>query len=409
MTFYENLSRLYRDKGNLPLEKERDGGWKYFLQHASSPIFQKIRPLAQTTFNLATKGEITKGEIDSHIYPECRGRVLVFIDGFFSEEHSDCEALKGQWEVMPLSSAYRIYPLYLERRFSEEKEGSPFAALNTAIHPEGAFLYFPPQSMVGAPLQILFISTESSSSLISPRVHLFVGAGATVSAYFSSVVRGNPEKCWVNAMIDIVCERQSSLSLFNHVTSANWHLETIRVKLKEEAQFESSAFLSQGELIRQEYRVALEGTRSSAKIGGAFSLKGRNEVQIEVGVDHLAEAAISSQSFKGVLSDTSRSTFKGRIYVKPEAQKTESYQISRSLLVSEGAKAVAEPILEIFADDVKASHGATVGQVDKESLFYLKTRGFSDEEAKALLIKAFLRDMIDAVPLASLRQTLLLV
>jgi Fe-S cluster assembly protein SufD len=150
---------------------------------------------------------------------------------------------------------------------------------------------------------------------------------------------------------------------------------------------------------RHDYRVAMSGENSEALLHGLLTLKDRREAHNNILIDHQAPHCRSNQLFKGVLSDVSRSSFEGKILVRQEAQKTEAFQLNNNLLLSERANADSKPNLEIFADDVKASHGATIGQLNAEHLFYLKTRGLRDIEAKKLLVNGFCREILDLIPI----------
>ncbi len=158
--------------------------------------------------------------------------------------------------------------------------------------------------------------------------------------------------------------------------------------------------------VRTDYHVILAGENAEALLNGVWMLADKREAHIHIFIDHQAPQCRSYQLFKGVLNDFSRSSFEGKIMVRQAAQKTEAFQLNNNLLLNDHAHADSKPNLEIFADDVKASHGATVGQLDIEQLFYMKTRGFPEEEAKNLLIYGFAEQVIQMIPLESLRNSI---
>jgi Fe-S cluster assembly protein SufD len=160
----------------------------------------------------------------------------------------------------------------------------------------------------------------------------------------------------------------------------------------------------QERIARHSLRVHIQGENADALLQGLWHQKKSSQTHTHVFVEHAAPHAKSLQKFKGVLKDTAQSSFEGKIFVRPEAQKTEAYQLNQNLLLSDAAIANAKPNLEVFADDVKASHGATFSQVDDEQLFYLKSRGLSPEAASRLLIRGFMQEMIDQIGVPSVRQ-----
>jgi Fe-S cluster assembly protein SufD len=158
--------------------------------------------------------------------------------------------------------------------------------------------------------------------------------------------------------------------------------------------------------VRNDYRVVIGGENAEASLNGVWMLGDRNESHMHVIVDHQAPHCRSMQLFKGVLNGNSHSSFEGKILVRQAAQKTEAFQLNNNLLLSDRAHADSKPNLEIFADDVKASHGATVGQLDKEQIFYMKTRGFHEADAKNLLVYGFCEEVIDMIPIPSVHQAM---
>ena len=178
--------------------------------------------------------------------------------------------------------------------------------------------------------------------------------------------------------------------------------------LKRNSIFHAVNYTEGSFTVRNDYRVALTGERGEASLNGVWMLDEKHEARVHVLMDDQAPSCQSNQLFKGVLTDFARlPSFEGKIYVRREAQKTMAYQLNRNLLLSDRANADSKPNLEIFADDVKASHGATVGQLDEEQMFYLRTRGYSQEEARNILVYAYTKEVLDLVRIPTLHQLLL--
>jgi Fe-S cluster assembly protein SufD len=194
-------------------------------------------------------------------------------------------------------------------------------------------------------------------------------------------------------------------AFFSHleISKANMLLSDFKATLKTKATLKHLALTNRGYLTRNRLRIALLGEGADALLQGLWNLGESHQCHTHAHIEHAAPSCHSLQKFKGVLQGQAQSSFEGKIYVHPEAQKTEAYQLNHNLLLSEGAAAHAKPNLEIFADDVKASHGATMSEVDGEQLFYLQSRGLTKESARALLVRGFIQEILDPIPYPSVR------
>jgi Fe-S cluster assembly protein SufD len=303
---------------------------------------------------------------------------LVFVDGFLQETQ-----LPAPLIYLPIAKAIRSYGLFLQARLAKlsSEETDPLAALNGAFQGRGAFLYVPPKCKAALHLTHL----HTSDAMASPRLHIYLGRGSELRLTQTS--EGKSGFC--NSMIDFVLDEGARCLL---VDRSEGDFQAIRATLKKESHFKT-VFL--GKQIRVSIKVQLLEERSEAELFGLLQLSGDRESHIHASVEHAAPHTRSRQHFKSVLSDRGKYSFEGKIHVRPAAQKTEAYQLNNALLLSDEASANAKPNLEIFADDVKASHGATVGQLDPEHLFYLRSRGLDLEQAKQLLIEGFCKEIID--------------
>jgi Fe-S cluster assembly protein SufD len=320
---------------------------------------------------------------------------LVFVNGAYSAALSH---IPEPLIALPLSQAFRVYGNFLNPRLQKQlkEEKDPFAALNSAYFSEGLFLYLPPKSMCEVPLNIEHVIDHvAQPTLLCPRIHLFAGREAQARFCFSQ--KNAYAHVWVNSVIDLALEDGAYVAL---TTLASQHegahdFLALRATLKERSVFKSYGVSNGAATSRQDYAIHLLGANAEASLYGVWGLKGNRQHHVNVWMDHQRPSCTSLQKFKGVVADSSRSSFEGKIYVHQEAQKTEAYQMNNNLVLSERASAYAKPNLEIFADDVKASHGATVGQLDEEQLFYLTTRGCPLPLARTLLVRGFTREMID--------------
>lgn len=409
------LAALWEHNGRLdeqdPLKKVRTRAWDRFLElgvpDRKTEVFRYIplHKLFCRPFTLKTSS--TLSNIEESILPECPQSVIVFVNGTFRPDLSKTYALPNKVVLTTLADAMKTYGSFLNNQWARsiKEEQDPFANLNMSLHSEGAFLYIPPKTIFDIPVQILNIVEEGFNGWAMPRLQVFVGSQSEVKLHITHDIK-TPASYVVNNVVEFAIEDNAHVNVTQtsrRTGSEAWLMEALRATLKRNSSFKCVNVTSGSQTTRHDYRVALAGEGSEALLNGLWMLQGSNEAHIHVLVEHQAPHCHSNQFFKGVLTDKSRSSFEGKIYVFEEAQKTEAYQLNQNLVLSDDAIAYSKPNLEIFADDVKASHGATVGQLEPEELFYLRTRGFSSTEAKNLLIASFCREVTDMLLLPSLQ------
>ncbi len=278
----------------------------------------------------------------------------------------------------------------------------PLVALNSAYLRDGFVLNVAKNADVDKPVEVLFFNTGNDAA-IYPRVlyRLAENSGATIierhlgmGSYFTNIYTA------------IAQESASRLRYYRAVNESgnSFHINMAAVQLQKNAQFEGFSMATGGKLTRQEYQLQLLDKDVCCSIGGVYLINGQESHDFTVLADHFEPGGKSAQHFRGVLDDQARTVFQGKIYVRRSAQKTDGYQSHHALLLAPTAEASAKPELEIYADDVKCSHGATSGQIDPVALFYLKSRGIPEQAAKALLAEAFINEAIEQVTLEPLRE-----
>lgn len=290
--------------------------------------------------------------------------------------------------ILPLEGAKQMFGALLHNRFEKwlQLEKDPFACLNAALSTEELFFYAPPRSEVA--FSILHAGEEG---LLLPRLHIHVGKHAEVNLTLDQKGIGT-----VNRFVDFTLEEGAQVKL--HMRAhAERQIDTIRVSLKQNSTFKSVNAMKNTAFQRQDYAVSLLGENSFVELFGVSELDNDNQAHTNVFVEHVAPHATSSQKFKGIVKGRARASFEGKIYVHQKAQQTNAYQMSNYLILDSKASANSKPNLEIFADDVKASHGATIGQIDKEHLFYLQSRGLAKKDAEKLLIQGFVQEIYDKI------------
>lgn len=356
-----------------------------------------------------TQSHLSKEAIAPYILPECLQSVMVFINGSYSPELSTLSALPLNIVGSSLNDAFATYGTFIQNHWIKniKEEKDPFALLNLALHSNAAFLYIPPKSTLKQPLQILsIINSEDQAALILPRWQLFLGNNSQAEIVTRQVTLSGQGNISISSF-DIVIEENSHLKL-TQVTSEDredsWCLESGRALLKKDSTLNTVELMKGGEATRRDWRVQLAGENSEANLNGLGLFAGKNEGHVHILMEHQAPHCRSMQFYKNVLRDSSRSSFEGKIYVHQPAQKTDAFQLNNNLLLSDAAQAFTKPNLEIFTDDVKASHGATMGQLDEEQMFYLRARGLDQKLAQNLLIRGFCSEIIDKITLKSINQ-----
>lgn len=320
--------------------------------------------------------------------PECS--YIVLVNGMFCKEASSYDS--SGCTILSLKEAYQTYGTLLANSMNKSASTSSTALelLNLAMSQDGVFILLSPKYVASRPLQIISIG-DVDEQLILPRVHIFAGAGSELTIIQTKHVT---QGALYNSLIQVQCEENARV-VFEEVElkSNGDYFEHIRVTLKRSSYF-GSTFVNTAARANRDIHVCLAGDGAEAETSGVWLLDSNNAISTKVTMEHLEPHCRSMQLFKGVLAGSSVSNFDGKIHVHKKAQKTQSYQLNKNLLLSEGAKAVSTPNLEIFADDVKASHGATVGKLDSEHLFYLTSRGISQIEAKSFLVYGFCEEVV---------------
>lgn len=332
---------------------------------------------------------------------------FVFVDGEFSKELSDLRAAPKQLIALPLADGYQTYGSFLHSRLEKslKVEKNPFASLNLALETKGLFLFVPPKTQIEAPIHCIQLFSGEKKGLYSPRIQLFIGSGSQLS-WISTIHSLGDGGYWSNGVMDIALEEGSHFDLTTHLNIGDkaWHFNSYRATLKRDSSLVSTQFGMGGRGVRDDYQIFLQGENCEAKLKGISLLHGQRQAHTHVLMGHQAPHTRSSQLFKSVVDDAGKSSFQGKIFVEKEAQKTEAYQSNHNLLLGGHAIAYSKPNLEIFADDVKASHGSTISKLKELELFYLKTRGLSSETAKRLLILAFSQEVINTISDPLIRQ-----
>ena len=362
--------------------------------------FVNTHELAGTAFELAADSPVDAAWVQSQIYPACENSVVVFVNGAYQESLSDLSSLGDSFKIQCLSEAIADSEIKQTLLDALENENDVFAAINSAFVHHGVWIDIPAKATLENPVQFLYISTGSVSAPVTSHPRLVMRLGEMAELKMIVTYAGTRENYFINAVKDFIVRDGAGIT-FTQVQkddAESWHCSKMRVQLHRDARFFARNASSGNRLARHHYEVRLKEEGAELHLTGASVLKNQEQAHNFVRVHHEAPHCNSNQLFKNVIDDKGRSSFDGTVIVDKGAQLTNSDQLINNLMLSDEAHADNKPNLMIFADDVKCTHGTTVGQIDEDQLFYLKTRGLSQELAKSLLTTSFVASLIQTIP-----------
>lgn len=377
----------------------RDEAWRY----------TDVSPLGHVAFGRpdGAAERVTPADLRPFLWDEAAPR-LVFVNGRRAAHLSCLGGLPPGVTVTGLAEAAWEardgLGAHFERAAADHEQ--PFAALNAALFEDGACIRISRGTRLAEPLHVLHVAAAGpKAAVLCPRSLVVVEPGAELALVESfAAVGGAPYlDC---PLTDVVVGEDAG---FDHCrlvreSGAAYHVGALHIRQERASRVRSHCLSLDGRLTRNNISVVLAGEGAECALNGLYVLGGEQHVDNHLRVEHAAAHGTSRETFKGILAGRSRGVFTGRIIVRPGAQKTDGKQSNMSLLLSEQARVDTRPQLEIFADDVKCTHGATVGQIDRESLFYLRSRGLPEDAARSLLVHAFAADSLAGIRAAALRR-----
>lgn len=387
----------------FPTPRHED--WKY----------TRVTPIEKRSFKMphangAGDGiDLQRGDVEKFYLgdPDCEQLVFVdgrYVDALSRRNVSDNRAAR----ITTLESAMKASSRLLESHLGRlaTTEGQPFSALNTAFMTDGAVVHVKNCSGVGQPIHLLFLATREDV-ITHPRV-LVVAEAATQAAVIESYASLCDGCYFTNALTEIALMEEAQVDHYKlqEESTKAFHVATLEVRQARDSRFASHSISFGGQLVRNDINVNLGAEGAGCTLNGLFIVGGRQHVDYHTRIDHAQPRGFSEEIYKGILDGRSRGVFNGRVKVHPDAQKTDAHQSNNNLLLSRDAEIDTKPELEIYADDVKCSHGATVGQLDEQALYYLRSRGIGESQARGLLTFGFAREMLERVDLVPLREKL---
>lgn len=379
----------------------RDEDWKY----TSVASIEKGRFNVLPAPGAASSASASSAAaVATHALPD--SHLLVFVDGRLDPGLCRRGRLPAGIVFGGLADRLVQDPEGLEESLAVFHPASAFSDLNLAFMADGAYIRLPPGATVAAPIQLLFIATEAALA-VQPRNLVQAAAGSSACIVEHHVALGEAGY-FTNAVTDIVLGPGAGIEhhKLQQESPAAFHIATVNVAQGPKSRFVSGSFALGARLARTGITVALDAEEAICTLDGLYLTDGRQHVDHHTRIDHRSPRCTSRELYKGVLSGASRAVFNGRVVVHPDAQGSDAFQTNHNLLLSENAEIDTKPQLEIWADDVKCSHGATVGQLDEDQVFYLRARGIGEAAARTLLTRAFAKEVIDRVSTMSLQDRL---
>ena len=375
--------------------------------------FTSVAPIAERAFAPLTSrtGKATAAELAPYGFGATDWHTLVFVNGRFDASLSSAGALPDGVELLPLARAYDELPLLLEQHVGRiaSMDAHAFTALNTAFINDGAVVHVSADVEVARPIHLLFVSdAQATNGVAQPRTLIVLDRFAKATVIESYVGLEGSGEYFTNAVTEATLADGATLThlkLQREAASA-YHVGTVDVRQGRDSHLVSFSFATGALLSRTNVYTELRGEGCGATLNGLYLGDGRQHIDHQTRIEHVEPNCYSRELYKGILDGSAHGVFNGKVYVHPAAQKTDGKQTNKTLLLSEKAQIDTKPQLEIFADDVKCTHGATVGRLDATSLFYMKSRGIAERTARELLTYAFAADVLETIELAEVREGL---
>ncbi len=393
----KNAIEEFNQKG-FPTTKNEE--WKY----------TNVNPVLNYNFipsRFAKDFSIDKKEIQKYLIEGVEFNLIVFVNGVYNKEFSSVK--EKNLTVETLSESFKNDSEFIKQNLGKYLAANDgFTALNTAFAFDGAVIKVKDNAVIENPVMLLYLNGSYEENILTqPRNLIFAGKNSQVK-FLESFHCISEKEYLFNAVTEIILEENAFVKFYkiqDELDSA-FHINRTQVHQQRSSNFEAVTITLAGKIVRNDLNAILAGENSEAHMYGLYITEEKHHVDNHTLIDHAVANCHSNELYKGILSDESRAVFNGKVMVRKDAQKTLAYQSNKNLLLSKSAKIDTKPQLEIFADDVKCSHGATVGQLDESMVFYLQSRGISRERAISILINAFASDVVEMIKIEPLQEQL---
>ena len=418
-TIYTNYYREISGRAQPEwLKNLRERAFQYFTENGFPSVqneewkYTNVAPIAKEEFKVrferAANDDIN---INSFNY-EAEGGELVFINGVFNEELSSIEALSSCAIETSLERAVkneRLAPVIQEKYGQAvDYKLSGFTALSTALSSSGVFILVPKDTKIESPIHLIFATDAEKDAIASfPRVFIFMERGSEATL-IESYWRTDETKYFTNSVVEIVLADEARLkhTRVQRESHQAFHIGATAASLDRGSLYDSTNITLGGKLSRHDIAVKFNAEGGEAFVDGLYLVSEEQHADTHSVIDHQVPNCVSHQTYKGIVDERARAVFNGKVFVRENARGTDAQQSNKNLLLSSEARVDTKPQLEIFNDDVKCSHGATVGQLEEEELFYLLSRGLNENLARNLLTYGFAEEIINKIEIESIKNQL---
>lgn len=381
----------------------RQENWKY----------TDVKPIARSAFGIAEEKPAAgyEKQLELARLSGLESHELVFINGRFSVEHSRLQDLPQGVVLEDMSSALNNHSKLVDSIMSNttlNEQSNPFNILNTAFIHDGVLIHVPDDCSIDKPINLIYLSGYSDNEFSAhPRNLIFLGNGARLTV-IENYVGAKDSQYFINTVTDAVLASNAALTHYKlqQESVESYHIGNFNIYQDRDSQVNSHSISLGGSLVRNDIKVQLDAEGAGVLLNGLYMANGKQHIDNHTLINHLQPHTNSEEHYRGVLNDRGRGVFNGKVVVHKDAQKTDAAQSNANLLLSDQAEIDTKPELEIYADDVKCSHGSTVGQLDKDMMFYLRSRAIDETTAKSILTFAFAEEVIKRIEIEQIRHYL---
>ncbi|MBK7632189.1 MAG: Fe-S cluster assembly protein SufD [Ignavibacteriales bacterium] len=387
--------------GTLNIPTQKDEEWKYtnissLLKHNFSPI--------------PVKTNVSTEVISKFLFDKMEHSLLVFVNGIFSSELSMLIDIPNGVEIGSIAEVIKNDNKIVKKYFGKyaENENYFFTTLSSAFTKDGAFVYVPDGKIVEDPIHIIFLTNSGNEKIITQPRNLFVAGKNSQVTIIEHFISNDDSVYFTNSVTEIVADENANVDhiKLQEESKKAFHIARMEVDQERSSNFSSHLISVGAEISRNDFNARFNDDGGECMLNGLFMIEDEQLFDAHTMIDHAKPHCNSHEHYKGILQDKSKGVFNGKVMVRQDAQKTNAFQENNTILLSDDAVMNTKPQLEIFADDVKCSHGATIGKLNDEAKFYLKSRGIGEESATAILIHAFASDVITSIKIPALRDYL---
>lgn len=397
--FHQMRKSAIDEFSKLSIPTQKDEEWKY----------TNVSPLLKHNFVRGKKVDVNPDRINKFLFDQLEHSLMVFVNGHFAPELSRLDDIPDTVKVSSLSDELKMNNPVVAKHLGKYavSKNQIFTALSTAFSKDGAFIYVPDGKVVENAIHIIFLTSSEQKIFTQPR-NLFIAGKNSQVTIIEHYVSDDNNIYFTNSVTEIIADESAivdHIRLQEESTKA-FHIARMEVDQERSSNFSSHLISTGAEFARNDFNATFNDEGSESTLNGLFMIKDDQLFDAHTMIDHAKPHCVSHEHYKGILQDKSKGVFNGKVMVRQDAQKTNAFQENNTILLSNDAVMNTKPQLEIFADDVKCSHGATIGKLDQNAMFYLKSRGIGDEAATAILIHAFASDVITSIKIPAVREYL---